>query len=158
MFRIIRTATFRGLQNDAAKSAEARQEAISQAADAENWRARYDEANTAYERAFKDLGQALADRIKAERQRDEAQAERQQDKDATDQQMAEIREDLAKIRAAANDTENGETVRAALAYHVLRDMYADAWNQGLLPKRPYDLIAVLLDFKTAEQPTPVTVS
>lgn len=158
MIRIIRTATFQALQADAAQAAGAREEAISQAADAENWRARYNEANAAYERAFKDLGQALADRIKAERQRDEAQAQRQQDKAATDQQLTELREDLAKIRAAANDTENGETVRAALAYHVLRDMYADAWNQGLLPNRPYDLIAALLDFKTAEQPAPATVS
>ncbi|MEJ8671890.1 hypothetical protein WKI71_36660 [Streptomyces sp. MS1.AVA.1] len=152
MIRIIRTATLRSLQADAAQTAEARQEVVAQAAEVENWHARYNEAHAAYERAFKDLGQAHADRFQAERDRDTARNELAQTKADTDQQMAELREDFAKIRAAAADTENGETVRAALAYHVLRDMYADAWNQGLLPKRPFDLIAALLDFKTAEQP------
>lgn len=111
MFRIVRAATLRDLQTEAAATAEARE----------------------------DLTRHKAD---------------------TEEQMAEIREDLAKIRAAAADTENGETVRAALAYHVLRDMYADAWNQGLLPKRPFDLIAVLLDFQTADQKpaTPIPAS
>lgn len=153
MFRIIRTATLRTLQADAAQLANARMDADSNATEAARWQKRHREADTAFGGALKDLAQARADQIKAERERNQAIAQREQDKTETDRQMAEIRDDLAKIRAAAADTENGETVRAALAYHVLRDMYADAWNQGLLPKRPFDLIAVLLDFQTADQPT-----
>lgn len=151
MIRIIRTATLRTLQADAAKTAEARQEVVAQAADVEQWHTRYDEANAAYERAFTDLGQALADQLKAERQRDQAIAQREQDKTETDRQMAELREDLAHLRDAVNDTETGETRRAALAYRVLKDLYADAYKEGLLPKRPFDVIAAVLGFDTPEQ-------
>lgn len=158
MIRIIRTGVLRRLKADAAEADGARLEAANNAAEADLWKTRYDEANAAYERAFTDLGQSLANRIKAERQRDQAIAQREQDKAETDRQLAEIREDLATIQAAVADTENGETVRAALAYHVLRDMYADAWNQGLLPKRPFDLIAVLLEFKTADPQPAATVT
>lgn len=155
MIRIIRTATLRSLKADAVATAEVRQEAADNASQAETWQARYNEANTAYERSFKDLGRALAGRFQAERELNEAHAQRTQDKAATDQQLAELREDLARLRAAAADTETetGESVRAALAYNILRDLYADAWREGLLPKRPFDLLAAVLDFKTAEQPT-----
>lgn len=157
MIRIIRTATLRNLQTDAAATAQARQDADRLAGEADNWHSRYDEANTAYERAFTDLGQALADQIKAERERNEAVARREQDKAETDRQMAELREDFTRLRDAAADTETGETVRAALAYRVLRDLYADAWAQGLLPKRPFDVIAAVMGFDTL-QPQPVTAA
>lgn len=152
MIRIIRTATLHSLQADAAATAEAQQDAVTHAAEAETWQSRYNEANTAYERSFKDLGRALAGRFQAERELNESRAQREQDKAATDQQLAELREDLTRLRAAAADTETGESVRAALAYNILRDLYADAWREGLLPKRPFDLLAAVLDFKTAEQP------
>ena len=71
----------------------------------------------------------LADRFEAERERVQAVAQREQDKTETDRQMAELREDLAKLRAAAADPQTGETVRAALAYNILRDLYADAWKE-----------------------------
>ncbi|WP_329376076.1 hypothetical protein [Streptomyces sp. NBC_01483] len=157
MIRIIRTATLRDLQTSAAATAQARQEADRLAGEADNWHSRYDEADAAHERVMKDLGQALADRIKAERERNEARTQREQDKAETDRQMAELREDFTRLRDAAADTETGETMRAALAYRVLRDLYADAWAQGLLPKRPFDVIAAVMGFDTP-QPQPVTAA
>lgn len=61
MIRIIRTTTLRTLQADAAETDGARLEANNNAAEAALWKTRYDEANTAYEQTFTDLGQALAD-------------------------------------------------------------------------------------------------
>jgi hypothetical protein len=148
MIRIIRTANLRDLQADAAATAEARRDSAAHAAETDNWRSRYNEANAAYERAFKDLAQALADRIQAERDRDTARTQRDQAQADTERQIAELREDFTKLRDAATATDTGETVRAAIAYDVLRDLYADAWAQGLLPKRPFDVIAAVLGFDT----------
>lgn len=153
MFRVIRKATLDALRVDRVALERAREElaqASTQAATATDSAVR---AETVAEDLLKQTAQAHADRIQAERERDQAVAHRQQDKTETDRQMAELREDLATIRAAAADTDNGETVRAALAYNLLRDLYADAWKEGLLPKRPFDLLAVVLNFETADQKT-----
>lgn len=155
MFRVIRTTTLEALRADQTALGDIHSELEQAKTEAELANDAVTRAETNADDLLKQLGQALADRISAERARDAAIAQREQDKTETDRQLAQLRQDIATIRAAAADTENGETVRAALAYHVLRDMYADAWNQGLLPKRPFDLIAALLDFKTADQPAPI---
>lgn len=154
MIRVIRTTTLRTLQADAAQLANAQMDAASNAAEATRWQKRHREADTAFGGALKDLAQARANQIKAERERNQAIARREQDKAETDRQMAELREDLAKIRDAAADTDTGETARAALAYRLLRDMYADAYKEGLLPKRPFDVLAVVLGFDTPDQTAP----
>lgn len=150
MFRIVRKTTLDALHADQAALEAAREElghAKTEAATATDSAIR---TETVAEDLLKQAAQAHADRFQAERERDQAIDQRKQDKAETDRQMAELREDLARLRDAARDTQTGETVRAALAYRLLRDMYADAWKEGLLPKRPFDLLAVVLDFDTPD--------
>lgn len=153
MIRFVRTATLDALHADRAALKEARAEAEQAKTEAALATDSAIRAETVAERQLRDLAQALAARFQAERDRDTARDALNQHKADTEQQMAEIREDLAKLRAAAADTETGETVRAALAYNILRDLYADAWKEGLLPNRPFDLLAVVLNFDTADQKT-----
>ena len=151
MIRFIRTTTLNALHADRDALKEARidvERARNEASLANDSAIR---AETVAQRQLKDLAQAHADCIQADRDRDTAVAALTQHKADTEQQLAELREDLAKLRAAAADPQTGETVRAALAYNLLREMYANAWKQGLLPNRPFDLLAAVLDFDTADQ-------
>ncbi|MEU3521819.1 hypothetical protein ABZ770_42440 [Streptomyces sp. NPDC006654] len=158
MIRIVRKATLDALYADRTALAETREElAIAQAATGSANDAAIRAENTA-EELLKDLGQAHADRIQAERDARQARTDRAADKTETDRQLAELREDLAKLRAAAADLETGDTVRAALAHNILRDLYADAWREGLLPNRPWDLLAVVLGFDTPETQAANTVT
>lgn len=154
MFRIVRKATLDALHADRAALGNARDQLKQAKTEAETATDSAIRAEAAAEDLLKQTAQAHADGIQAERERDQAVAQREQDKAETDRQMAELREDLTRLRDAAADLETGETVRAALAYRLLRDMYADAWKEGLLPQRPFDLLAVVLDFDTADQTTP----
>ncbi|MFK0288344.1 hypothetical protein ACIQVL_48910 [Streptomyces sp. NPDC090499] len=157
MLRVVRKTTLDALHADRAELARASQElaqAKTEAAAATDSAIR---AETTVEDLLKQLGQALADRIQAERDARQARLDRQQDKKETDRQLAELREDFTRLRDAAADTETGETTRAAIAYRVLHDLYADAWREGLLPKRPFDVVAAVLGFDTREQqPAAVT--
>lgn len=150
MFRIIRKTTLDALHADQAALQQTRQElaqANTEAATATDSAVR---AEAVAQDLLKQTAQAHADRFQAERERDQAVAQREQDKTETDQQIAELREDFTRLCDAAADTETGETRRAAIAYRVLRDLYADAWAQGLLPKRPFDVIAAVMGFDAPE--------
>ena len=148
MLRIIRKTALDALHADRAALENTRTELDQAKTDAGTANDSAIRAENTAEDLLKQLGQAHADRIQAERDARQARLDREQGKAETDRQLAELREDLIKIRAAANDTENGDTVRGALAYNILRDLYADAWAQGLLPKRPFDVMAVVLGFET----------
>ena len=148
MFRIIRTTTLNALQADSAALPAVQQELTQAKAEAEHATDSAIRAENVAEQQLRVLARAHADRFQAERERDEAVAQRRQDKTETDRQLAELREDFTRLRDAAADPDTGETVRAALAYRVLRDLYADAWAQGLLPKRPFDVIAAVMGFDT----------
>lgn len=154
MLRIIRTQTLTSLYADR----EALHTALTEAEQAKSEAAGAHDSAIRAEAVAEDLlkqaGQAHADRFQAERDRDAARDQLAQQRAETEQQLAELRQDLAKLRAAAADPDTGETVRAALAYNLLRALYADAWKEGLLPGRPFDLLAVVLDFDTADQKTP----
>lgn len=151
MLRIVRTDTLAALNADRDALHAAQAEAAQAKSEAEQAHDSAIRAETAFEQQLKQLATAYAGQIQAERERDTARKQLAELKADTETQLAEMREDLANLRAAAADTETGETVRAALAYRLLRDMYADAWKEGLLPKRPFDLLAVVLDFDTADQ-------
>ncbi|MET8113774.1 hypothetical protein [Streptomyces prasinus] len=151
MFRIIRTANLRALQADAAATAEARQEVVAQAADVEVWHSRYDETRAAYDRVFKELGQAHADRIQAERDRADVLIRQELDQAATEQEMGQIRDEYRRIRDAAADPETGESVRAAIALRFLGDLYVDARERGQ-DTSALDMVAVVCGFATTPQP------
>lgn len=156
MIRITRTATLNCLRADSAELAIIRAELDQAKTESGNATDSAIRAETLAETQLRQLAQAHADRIQADRDLASARAELAQQRADTNEQLTELREDLAKLHAAAADPETGQTVRSALAYNILRDLYADAWKEGLLPKRPFDLLAVVLDFDTADQkkPTP----
>lgn len=151
MIRIIRSAILTSLRSDAAATAAARQEVADHVAEAQTWHTRYDEIHAAYEQTFKDLGQAHADRIQAERGRNEARAQREQDKAATDQEMSALQNEYRRIRDAAAAPETGESVRAAIALNVLKDLYTNARTQGL-DTSGLDLVAFVCGFGNTPQP------
>ncbi len=159
MLRIVRKTTLDALHADQTALAKAIEDAKHAKTEAEQATDSAIRAETANEDLMKRLGQAYADTVKAERRANEIQQARSaevQDKATTDRQIAELRQDLDRLRDAAADTETGETVQAAIAYRILRDLYADAWREGLLPRRPFDVIAAVLGFDTAPQPTAST--
>ncbi|MGW7087554.1 hypothetical protein ACWGH2_29215 [Streptomyces sp. NPDC054871] len=129
MIRIIRTTTLYRLRSESAVTAQAQQEAADRTTEAQDWRARYDEART----------------------------QRDQDKTATDQQLAEIHAEVQRIRVAADDPDAGKDVRAAIALGFLTDLYADARNRGM-DTRPLDLVAIICGFPGAELPQAETAS
>ena len=160
MFRFIRMRALLDLRDRVAQAeldrAEADQVAARCTAEATTWHELYvhaeeDAARTARLRAalWEQLEQALRERDEARAERDQAQADAQKE---AEQQLAELREDFARIRDAAADSETGQTVRAAIAYRVLRDLYADALARGLEPHRPVDILGVVLGFDTELQP------
>jgi len=155
MLRFIRKTTLDGLHADQAALRQARQEADQAKTEAALATDAVIRAETAAESLLRDLAQAHADCIQAERDARQARTQQQQEKTETDRQLAELRQDFARIRDAAADTETGKTVQASIAYNVLRDLYADAWREGLLPKRPFDVIAAVLGFDTPTTPQPV---
>ncbi|MFE9793554.1 hypothetical protein ACFYRL_17650 [Streptomyces goshikiensis] len=70
--------------------------------------------------------------------------------------LDEVRQDLIRLRAHAANPEDGGPVRGAIAYGILRDLIgrarqerAEAGQDGGLP-RPFDVIAMVLGFDTAE--------
>lgn len=153
MLRIVRKTTLDALRTGQTGLDQAREEAARAKSEAA---AATDAATRAEEWAeslFKDLGKAHADVFQAQRDAQQARTDRDLDKTETDRQMAELREDLARLREAADDLETGETRRAAIAYQVLRDLYADAWREGLLPQRPFDVVAAVLGFDLPLQAT-----
>ena len=152
MLRLIRTVTLDTLRADSAELATAREQLDHAKTEAATATDAAINAETAAEKILRDLAQAHADRIQAERDARQARDELVQAKADTAQQLTELGEDFAKLRDAAADTETGETIRGALAYNVLRDLYADAWAQGLLPKRPFDVLAAVLGFDAAQHP------
>ncbi|MCX4525279.1 hypothetical protein OG982_06170 [Streptomyces sp. NBC_01551] len=111
------------------------------------------------------LGQARADVIAADtgmqalvkqitRERDDARAERDAARDAARQGMepglADVRADLIRLREHAAGPVNGNALRGALAYGVLRDLIgrvrqerAEAGEEAHLP-RPLDVVALVL--------------
>lgn len=154
MLRIIRRATLNTLHADQAALSQAREEAAQAKTEAEAATDSAIRAETVAEDLLKQTAQAHADRFQAERDRDTAREQREKDKTETDRQMNELREDLAQLRDACADLDTGQTRKAAIAYRVLHDLYADAWREGLLPKRPFDVVAAVLGFDTPEpQPT-----
>lgn len=154
MLRIIRKATLDTLHADQAALSQAREDAAQAKAEAEAATDSAIRAETVAEDLLKQTAQAHADRFQTERDRDTAREQREKDKTETDRQMNELREDLAQLRDACADLDTGQTRKAAIAYRVLHDLYADAWREGLLPKRPFDVVAAVLGFDTPEpQPT-----
>ncbi|MEU1668549.1 hypothetical protein ABZ547_34205 [Streptomyces sparsogenes] len=139
MWRIVRTTTLQSLREEASVSEKA---ADLYSAEAEKSNALYREAAEHFETTFKQLGQALADQLKAERERDEARA--------VADTVNQLRADLDRLRAEAADTERGASVRGALAYSALRRLYADARARGLQPGAPFDLLALVLDLDQEE--------
>jgi len=158
MLRVIRKTTLDDLHADRSALGQAREEVAQAKTEAATATDSAIRAEVVAENLLKDLAQAHADRIQAERDAQQARTEQQQAKTDTDRQLAELREDFTRLRDAAADTETGETVRAALAYRVLSDLYADAWREGLLPKRPFDVVAAVLGFDTPTTPQPAAAT
>ncbi|MGY0062816.1 hypothetical protein ACWY4P_53830 (plasmid) [Streptomyces sp. LZ34] len=143
MYRIIRTVELRHLHRDRAELQELRVELNAARTEADTATDSAIRAEAVVEDLLRDLAQAHADRIQADRERNEARA----DAEIT----AEMRADLDRIRADAADTERGATVRAAIAHGALRHMYTEARRQGLKPGSPWDLLALVLDLDTEDQ-------
>ena len=158
MLRIIRKAALDSLHADRAALAQAREELAHAKTEAEQATDSAIRAEATAEQRLTDLYRAQADLDQAERHRDTARTQRDQDRAETNRQLAELREGLAKLREAAGNPETGDTVKAAIAYRVLHDLYADAWREGLLPKRPFDVVAAVLGFDTHTQPQTATAA
>lgn len=176
MFRIIRTTTLDALRADSAALPAVRQErdqARSEAAAATDSAIR---AETVAEDQLRQLAQLHADRLEAEREartqyeglhavirqvtaeRDAARTERDQVEAAARRELEEIHRDVARLQDAAADPETGESIRHAIAYGVLKNLFQDARAHGLEVGRPLDLVAVILGFDApateATEPVP----
>lgn len=145
MFRLVRTATLRALYADRTELAATKEDlAITQAA-AGSANDAAERAAAVAEKQLRQLAEVHAALMEVERERDRARVDARKE---AGQQLAELGEDLARLRDAAADTETGQTVRAAIAYRVLRDLYADGRRRGLKPGRPFDVAAAVLGFDT----------
>lgn len=108
---------------------------------------------------LKDLAQTHADLIKARRYGSQLRGELVEARRTLDDSrevLAEMRTDLDRMRADAADPEHGETFRAALAYGVLKRMYAEVRDRGPGRSlgRPWDLLAIILGFDEAASDVP----
>nr|WP_107908872.1 hypothetical protein [Streptomyces chartreusis] len=161
MPRIIRTSTLAALRAEAAKVAGLQEDLeISKAAtgSANDAAAR---AEAVAERQLRELGQAHADNIRFQRERDEARTGRDQVEAEARKELDEIHADVAKLQDAARNSETGQGMREALAYRVLKDLVEDARARGLQLGRPLDLVAIVLGFDTeapAQAADPVTAA
>jgi DNA repair exonuclease SbcCD ATPase subunit len=162
MFRIIRTTTLQALRDDVA---EADQTASAYNAEAEKWHRLYtdevqraDDAEQAADHTAELRGE---DREHYEQQianlRTELVEARRSVEDNSSV-LAEMRADLDQIRAAAADPEHGESVRAAIAYGVLRDAYDDVRSRGEVQRlgREWDLLSVVLGFDADRDSAPAS--
>ncbi|MFC8408608.1 hypothetical protein ACFUG9_34345 [Streptomyces griseoincarnatus] len=172
MFRIVRTTTLDALRADSAALPAVRQErdqAKTEAARATDSAVR---AESVAEKQLRELARLHAENFQAEREtrvqyeglrtviqqvteeRDAARKERDQAEREARDELAEIRRDVDRLRAAAADPETGESMRHAIAYGVLRNLIDDARARGLELGRPFDLVAILLGFDQAGQESP----
>jgi hypothetical protein len=152
MFRIIRTETLRTLRRATDERDAARAELAAARHDAELAKDSAIRAETTGENLLRDLAQAHADRIKAERAATAARVALD-GRDRTEAEtMQQIRADLNQIRADAADPELGKTMKAAIAHGVLRRLYADAIESGIVPGRPWDILALVLDLGADDAP------
>ncbi|MFG2623214.1 hypothetical protein ACGFXC_36970 [Streptomyces sp. NPDC048507] len=174
MIRIVRSSTYAALLADREElgrtrstldlATDARDRALTDLADARttartltgtigSLRAELDQARENTARAARratdaETGtQALVQQITKERDaaREEAGA-----LSAESSVLADVRQDLIRLRDHAADPANGNTVRGAIAYGVLRDLItrarqerAEAGEDTRLP-RPFDLVALVL--------------
>lgn len=153
MISIVRTDTLRSLRAELAATTKKLDAAT------EELNAAKDEAEIASNAAKRvkavakqqlgDLAQAHAARFQAERERDRARDDARRE---AQQQLAELGEDLARLRDAAADTETGLTVRAAIAYRVLRDLITNARANGQDLDGALSAVAMVLGFDTDPNP------
>ncbi|MGW3910557.1 hypothetical protein ACWEBX_03380 [Streptomyces sp. NPDC005070] len=147
MIRIVSTRTLAALRAREAEAADLQHEldiANAKAGSANDAAIRAENLET----QLRQSAQAHADRIQAERDRDAACTGRDQVEAAARKELDEICADVVRLRDAA-DAASGGAVRGALAYRLLRDLYADAKARGLEPGRPFDLAAIVLGFDDA---------
>ncbi|MER6789510.1 hypothetical protein ABT330_33675 [Streptomyces sp. NPDC000658] len=148
MFRIVRTTTLAALRAKDADLADLQCELdIANAATGSANDAVIRMENLA-ETQLRQLAQAHADRSRPNATAGAARADRDKIEAETRSQLAEIHADVARLQDAVADATTGDSVRGALAYRMLRDLYADAKARGLEPGRPFDLVAIVLGFDT----------
>ncbi|MFC8012803.1 hypothetical protein [Streptomyces cinereoruber] len=146
MFRIVRTTALADLMNDREHLAGARAAlGTTQASLTDSRRAaelleekveqlQEDVIETRQSAASEFDGlQAVIRQVTAER--DAARAERDDHLSA----VAEVRADIQRLKDAAADTTD-TSVRGAIAYRVLADLYADAYAKGMQPNRPFEAL------------------
>ncbi|MFJ3635893.1 hypothetical protein [Streptomyces sp. NPDC090112] len=160
MFRIVRTSTHSALLADREALGQARVEAetatdsairaedTAEGLAAQLRRVKQD-ADTEFEGMRAVLKQATAERDEARKERDAAREEAGA-LSAESGVLADVRQDLTRLRDHAADPVNGNAVRGAIAYGVLRDLItrarqerAEAGEDTRLP-RPFDLVALVL--------------
>lgn len=156
MLRVIRKTVLDTLHNDQAELAHVREELVSTKAELAIVTNSATRTEVVAQDLLKQTAQAHADRFQAERDRDAARRERDQVEAAARRELDEIRRDVAQLRDAAADTETGQSMRAAIAYDVLRNLVDDARARGLELGRPFDLVAIVLGFDTDPQATTTT--
>lgn len=144
MFRTIRTETLRALRADHAELREAREQLAAARQEAELLNDSAIRAENTAENLLCGLGQAHADRIQAERERNKARLALDGRDRAEAEALAGIRTDLDRLIADAADTERGPSVRGALALGAFRRLVAAARKKGELPPEMY-MLAVVLD-------------
>lgn len=165
MFRIVRTADLAALREQAAKVDGLTADAVRLGMEATTATNSANRAEAVAGQQLRQLAQANADLVQAERDRDAARAElAEARKDAIEgygEEVAGMRADLDRMLADAAHPETGDGFKAALAYRLLRGLYQQAkeqtTEQGGEIVRLFAVSAHVLGFDEPETP-PVPVS
>lgn len=154
MLSIVRTATLASLRADREALQTVRQDLDAARTEAATATAAATRTEALAQQQLRELAKAHADLIQAARDIDAARRERDGAKAAAreeaQEQLAQIRTEVERLRQDAADPAGGDSFRGMLAYRILQRVFEEARETGLQARPPFDLAAIVLGFPTAD--------